>query len=51
MEEKTMVYSKPEVVMLVNALSAIQGQTKEGFVPDAVPPHDRKSISAYEADE
>jgi hypothetical protein len=51
MEERTMVYSKPEVVVLANALGAIQGNTKMGAVPDSVAPHNRPSISAYEADE
>jgi len=46
-----MVYSKPEVVVLDNALRAVKGQTKQGAVPDAVAPHNRPSISAYEADE
>lgn len=46
-----MVYSKPQIVVLKNALQAIQGQTKQGAVPDAVAPHNRPSISAYEADE
>ncbi len=46
-----MVYSKPEIVQLDNALHAVQGQTKMGAVPDAVAPHNRPSISAYEADE
>lgn len=51
MEDKTMVYSKPEVTVLENALSVVKGQTKLGAVPDAVAPHNRPSISAYEADE
>jgi hypothetical protein len=51
MEEKTMLYSKPEIAVLDNALKAVQGQTKQGAVPDALPPHNRPSISAYEADE
>jgi hypothetical protein len=51
MEDKTMLYSKPEVVLLENALKAVKGQTKQGAVPDAVFPHTRPSISAYEADE
>ena len=46
-----MVYSKPEVTVLENALSVVKGQTKLGAVPDAVAPHNRPSISAYEADE
>jgi hypothetical protein len=51
MEDKTMDYSKPEIVPVDKALRAIQGQTKTGAVPDAVAPHNRPSISAYEADE
>jgi hypothetical protein len=50
-ENKTMNYSKPELVALDNALTSIQGQTKMGAVPDAVVPHNRPSVSAYEADE
>lgn len=51
MEDKTMLYSKPQIVVLENALKAVKGQTKRGAVPDAVAPHNRPSISAYEADE
>jgi hypothetical protein len=51
MEDKTMVYSKPEVVVLDNALRAVKGQTKLGAVPDNIAPHNRPSPSAYEADE
>jgi len=46
-----MVYSKPEIAVVENAVNAIQGQTKLGAVPDAAAPHNRPSISAYEADE
>jgi hypothetical protein len=46
-----MIYRKPEVAKLGTALSAVRGQTKMGAVPDAFPPHNRPSISAYEADE
>jgi hypothetical protein len=51
MENKTMVYSKPQLVVLEQAIRAVKGQTKLGAVPDAVAPHNRPSISAYEADE
>jgi hypothetical protein len=51
MEDKTMLYSKPQIVLLENALKAVKGTTKLGAVPDAVAPHNRPSISAYEADE
>jgi hypothetical protein len=44
-----MLYSKPQIVVLENALKAVKGQTKQGAVPDALPPHNRPSISAYEA--
>jgi len=46
-----MLYSKPQIVVLENALKAVKGTTKLGAVPDAVPPTHRPSISAYEADE
>jgi hypothetical protein len=46
-----MIYRKPEIAKLGPALNAVRGQTKMGAVPDAFPPHNRPSISAYEADE
>lgn len=51
MEEKTMLYRKPEIVLLGNALKAVKAQNKHGAVPDNTPPTDRPSPSAYEADE
>ncbi len=38
-----MVYSKPQLVLLENALTAVKGQTKLGAVPDAVAPHNRRN--------
>jgi hypothetical protein len=46
-----MVYRKPELVVLANALRAVQGQTKMGAFTDMTAPHNRPSPSAYEADE
>jgi hypothetical protein len=46
-----MVYSKPQIATLATAVGAIQGLTKMGAVPDFIPPTNRRSISAYEADE
>jgi hypothetical protein len=46
-----MLYSKPEIVPLDTALKAVQSNNKHGAVPDAVPPTNRPSIAAYEADE
>jgi hypothetical protein len=51
MENKTMIYKKPQLVVLENALRTVRGQTKLGAVPDSVAPHNRPSLSAYEADE
>lgn len=46
-----MLYHKPEIVLLDTALKAIKAQNKHGAVPDSIPPTDRPSPSAYEADE
>jgi len=46
-----MVYRKPELVVVANALTAVQGQTKMGAFYDTTAPHNRPSPSAYEADE
>jgi hypothetical protein len=45
-----MKYSKPEIVPVANAISAIQGVPKGTSGADSLNPH-KQTIAAYEADE
>jgi hypothetical protein len=46
-----MEYTKPEVIVLDNAISAVQMSKLHGTVDNADPTSSRPSIAAYQSDE
>jgi hypothetical protein len=50
-EVKLMEYTKPEVIVLDNAISAVQMSKLHGSVDNAQPTSQFPSIAAYQSDE